>query len=238
MAARELRDGAAGGKDAVIDGDVSVKILTGHSAFLRIGIRDSAVFTWAWSNRRPVSWRGRRSLPASERETTVDYNWMRPGAEARPVGAKGWGSFATELIPAGATVAGFGGWVVPRDVLSTFSSDRQARSLQVDEDLYLVSDETPEPADMFNHSCEPTCGLLGATVLVARRDIEVGEELTFDYATCDSSDYDEFPCLCGESTCRGVVTGLDWMKPELQAKYDGWFSPYLARRIASLPAVH
>ena len=89
---------------------------------------------------------------------------------------------------------------------------------------------------MLNHSCEPSCGLVGATILVARRDIEVGEELTFDYATCDSSDYDEFTCLCAEPSCRGVVTGLDWTKPELQATYAGWFSPYLARRIAALPA--
>ena len=166
----------------------------------------------------------------------MDYNWLFPGAEARPVGAKGWGSFATERIPAGTTVAGFGGWVVTRTTLETFSEDRQGRSIQIDEDLYLVSDTTPEPGDMLNHSCEPSCGLVGATVLVAMRDIEVGEELTFDYATCDSSDYDEFTCLCGEPTCRGVVTGLDWTKPELQEKYAGWFSPYLARRIAALPA--
>jgi len=89
---------------------------------------------------------------------------------------------------------------------------------------------------MLNHSCEPSCGLVGATLLVAMRDIAVGEELTFDYATCDSSDYDEFECLCGEPTCRGIVTGLDWTKPELQERYAGWFSPYLQRRIASLPA--
>ena len=93
------------------------------------------------------------------------------------------------------------------DTLSTFEHDRQGRSIQIDEDLYLVSGETPEPGDMLNHSCEPSCGLVGASVLVAMRDIEVGEELTFDYATCDSSDYDEFECLCGEPTCRGVVTG-------------------------------
>jgi hypothetical protein len=168
----------------------------------------------------------------------VDYNWLFPGADARPVGEKGWGSFATEPIAAGTTVAAFGGWIVTRETLSTFSDDRQGRSIQVDEDLYLVSDETPEPGDMLNHSCEPSCGLVGATLLVARRDIEVGEELTFDYATCDSSDYDEFTCLCGEPSCRGVVTGLDWTKPELQEKYAGWFSPYLQRRIAALPAAH
>jgi len=44
--------------------------------------------------------------------------------------------------------------------------------------------------------------------------------------------------LCGEPTCRGLFTGLDWTKPELQTKYAGWFSPYLSRRIAALPASH
>ena len=166
----------------------------------------------------------------------MDYNWLHPTADTRPVGGKGWGSFATEPIPAGTTVAAFGGWIVSRETLSTFNEDRQGRSIQVDNDLYLVSDETPEPGDMLNHSCEPSCGLVGATLLVAMRDIAAGEEFTFDYATCDSSDYDEFECLCGEPTCRGVVTGLDWTKPELQAKYTGWFSPYLQRRIAALPA--
>jgi len=166
----------------------------------------------------------------------VDYNWLHPTADTRPVGGKGWGSFATEPIAAGTTVAAFGGWIVTRETLSTFDEDRQGRSIQVDEHLYLVSDETPEPGDMLNHSCEPSCGLVGATLLVAMRDIAEGEELTFDYATCDSSDYDEFECLCGEPTCRGVVTGLDWTKAELQERYAGWFSPYLQRRIAALPA--
>ena len=120
-------------------------------------------------------------------------------------------------------------------VLETFSDDRQSRSIQVDTDLYLVSGDTPDAGDMLNHSCEPNCGLLGQMLLVAMRDIVPGEELSFDYAMCDASDYDEFRCLCGESTCREIVTGSDWRDPVLQAKYAGWFSPYLARRIAALP---
>jgi uncharacterized protein len=88
---------------------------------------------------------------------------------------------------------------------------------------------------MLNHSCEPNCGLLGSQLLVAMREIEVGEELSFDYAMCDASDYDEFACLCGAPTCREVVTGADWRKLELQERYAGWFSPYLVRRIAALP---
>ncbi len=161
----------------------------------------------------------------------MDYNWLTPKAQARPLGDKGWGSLAIEAITAGETVAAFGGWMVHRDLLDTMSDDRRARSIQVEDDLYLVSDEMPEPGDMVNHSCDPTCGLLGGTLLVARRDIAPGEEITFDYAMCDSSDYDEFRCECGTQRCREVVTGNDWTLPELQERYAGWFSPYLARRI-------
>lgn len=141
-----------------------------------------------------------------------------------------------EPIQAGETVAAFGGHIVPLEVLHTFSDDRQGRSIQVDTDLYLVSGDTPDAGDMLNHSCEPNCGLLGQMLVVAMRDIEPGEELSFDYAMCDASDYDEFRCLCGEPTCREIVTGSDWRDPVLQAKYAGWFSPYLARRIAALPS--
>lgn len=166
----------------------------------------------------------------------MDYNWLSPKAEARPAGEKGWGAFAVEPIAAGETVTAFGGWVVPMAVLETLSHDRQSRSIQVDADLYLVSAETPEPGDMLNHSCEPNCGLSGQLLLVAMRDIAPGEELSFDYAMCDASDYDEFRCLCGQPTCREIVTGADWRDPELQDKYAGWFSPYLERRIAALPS--
>jgi SET domain-containing protein len=166
----------------------------------------------------------------------MDYNWLSPKAEARPAGEKGWGSFAVEPITAGETVAAFGGWVVTGAVLETLSADRQSRSIQIDADLYLVSNETPEAGDMLNHACEPNCGLLGQTLIVAMRDIASGEELCFDYAMCDASDYDEFRCQCGHPTCREVVTGSDWRDTALQEKYVGWFSPYLAHRIAALPA--
>lgn len=167
------------------------------------------------------------------RGPSLDYNWLTPKAQTLPAGEKGWGSFVTDRILQGETVAGFGGWVIDRATLADMDKDRQGRSIQIDHDLYLVSGVTPEPGEMFNHSCEPNCGLVGSQVLVAMRDIEVGEELTFDYAICDASDYDEFVCLCDVSTCRGVVTGTDWRKPELQAKYEGYFSPYLSRRIAA-----
>jgi len=166
----------------------------------------------------------------------VDLNWLTPKAQARPAGTKGWGSFVVEPVSRGETVAAFGGHVVPRAVLDTMPEDRQSRSIQIDDDLYLVSGEVPEPGDMLNHSCEPSCGMVGSQLIVAMRDIAAGEELTFDYAMCDASDYDEFRCACGEPTCRGTVTGRDWQDADLQERYAGWFSPYVERRIAAVTA--
>lgn len=162
----------------------------------------------------------------------MDVNWVSPKAQMRPTPGKGFGNFAVDVFTRGETVVGFGGWVMTRAMIDRLPLDRQHRSIQIDEDLYLVSADAPAPGDMFNHSCEPNCVLLGSQVLVAWRDIQPGEELTFDYATCDDSDYDEFQCGCGTSQCRGTVTGQDWRRPDIQAKYAGYFSSYLARRIA------
>lgn len=162
----------------------------------------------------------------------MDFNYLTPKAETRPAGVKGWGGFAKEIISVNETVVAFGGRVVGRSALESLSQARKSRSIQIDENLWLVSEETPEPGDMINHSCEPNCGLVGGTVVVAMSDIAVGEELTFDYAMCDTDDYDEFECACGTQNCRGVITGKDWQRPELQERYRGWFSSYLERRIS------
>jgi uncharacterized protein len=164
----------------------------------------------------------------------MNTQWLSPKAEARITPGKGSGSFAIEPIAAGESVAGFGGYVTTRDVLNTLPDDQQHRSIQISDDLFMAPQPQPEPGDMINHSCEPNCVLLGGIVVIAWRDIAVGEELTFDYATCDDSDYDEFDCLCGAPNCRGRVTGHDWKLPALQEKYAGHFSPYLARRIVTL----
>jgi hypothetical protein len=84
----------------------------------------------------------------------------------------------------------------------------------------------------LNHSCEPNVGFSGNIVLVAMHDISAGEELTTDYALFD--DYDgEMECRCRTGSCRGVISGRDWQRPELQRKYGDYFSTYLLRRIGA-----
>ena len=66
------------------------------------------------------------------------------------------------------------------------------------------------------------------------RAIEAGEELTHDWAMTDD-DESTIVCHCGAATCRKTITGKDWQRPELQARYAGYFSPYLQRKIADTP---
>jgi uncharacterized protein len=67
-------------------------------------------------------------------------------------------------------------------------------------------------------------------VFVAMRDIATGEELTIDYAMIDDDDA-EMRCRCGQPACRGTVTGQDWRRPDLQAKYGEYFSWYLRQKM-------
>jgi uncharacterized protein len=163
--------------------------------------------------------------------------YLSPKLEGRLNPAKGgFGVYARDKVCTGELLVVWGGSVVDYETLVTLPAIKQIRSVQVEEDRYLVSNSINDPADYFNHCCEPNAGLVGQVVLVAMRDIEPGEEVCFDYAMSDASPYDEFECECGGLNCRRRITGNDWALPELQARYAGYFSPYIQRRIERLKA--
>jgi len=161
----------------------------------------------------------------------LDYNWLTPKAQMRQTPGKGSGSFAVTKINKGEVVACFGGYVVGESELKNHSEDRVARSLQLNENIYLLSGLKPESGDMLNHSCEPNCGAFGTSSVISLSDISIDEELTFDYAMTDSSEYDQFDCACGKINCRGKITGKDWQSIEIQKKYNNFFSSFIAKLI-------
>ena len=62
-------------------------------------------------------------------------------------------------------------------------------------------------AMFINHSCDANCETSeekGHVWIVAIRDIEAGEEITYDYCLYDGGD-DEARCNCGAKTCRGTM---------------------------------
>ena len=56
-----------------------------------------------------------------------------------------------------------------------------------------------------NHSCDPTAFVSAFGTLVALRDIEAGEEITFDYTVSESSITSPFDCDCGAENCKGRI---------------------------------
>jgi SET domain-containing protein len=166
-------------------------------------------------------------------------SYVTPKAtKGQPSAVEGRGLVAVAPIAAGEIVAIKGGHIVDTATLSGLSQRLRRTELQIADGFHLVAvdDSEYEGVMMFvNHSCEPNLGFDGNVVLVAMRDIEPGEELATDYALFDDCD-DAMRCRCGTPSCRGIIGGRDWRRPELQARYGRYFSPYLRGRFRSGPA--
>ena len=136
-------------------------------------------------------------------------------------GGKGEGVFATSPHEVGETViAGIVGRPVDRNDVhaNQVSSTQWVREGGLHEKL--------------NHSCDPSCGVRenasGAVDYVARRRIEVGDEITFDYAMRNYMiEHAPAECLCGSTECRGAIAGWRDLPAERKAAYQGLVAPYL-----------
>lgn len=64
----------------------------------------------------------------------------------------------------------------------------------------------------LNHCCEPN-GYMDTTgrTFRALRNIEPGEEITFNYLTTESSMAVPFQCICGSADCYGFIAGRDFL---------------------------
>lgn len=158
--------------------------------------------------------------------------------EARTSRIHGQGLFATAPIAKGEIVAVKGGYILNAQEWRVIEEELGSAEIQIAEDLFIapVQQEQRNGSMLYtNHSCDPNIAIQGQIVFVAMREIVPNEELTHDWATTDDLDY-EMECNCGAANCRGIITGKDWMKKELQEKYKGWFCWFLQRKIDALTA--
>jgi uncharacterized protein len=164
-----------------------------------------------------------------------DLTYFSPKVEKRASPINGRGLFAKAVIAKDEVVVVKGGYVLSRAQRDRIGEELGPSEIQITEDLFIGPTTLAEREGgmmHLNHSCEPNLGLQGQVVFVAMRDITAGEELTFYYAMTDDEPC-EMECRCGSDTCRKLITGRDWLKPELQKKYDGYFSWFIQKRIDS-----
>ncbi len=147
---------------------------------------------------------------------------MNKGYELSDSSEKGQGIYATRKFYAGEVV--MSGTIQEDNIEGNHSHASQMGEFRYALHGGLIT--------KVNHSCRPNCGiklnLVGAHDFVAMRTIEAGEEVTFDYAMRNYS-IEHFPgeCCCGESNCRGSITGWKDLPYSFKLKYRGYVAPYL-----------
>lgn len=135
------------------------------------------------------------------------------------------GLFAAIHIPADDYVIQYLGEILKKKESTRRANDQHSRShvedvgavyiFELDEKTDIDGNFGWNTARLANHSCSPNCeaqNVDGEIWLVSLRDIEAGEEITFDYGYA-LEHWEDHPCLCGSDNCVGhIVRKEDWSK--------------------------
>ncbi|MCI0565161.1 MAG: SET domain-containing protein-lysine N-methyltransferase [Nitrososphaera sp.] len=163
----------------------------------------------------------------------LNLSYISPKATVKESPIHGRGLFAVEPIRKGEIVTIKGGYIFNWQTLQEVEKSLGSAEIPIADGFFIgpLNEQEREGGMIFsNHSCGPNIGMQGQIIFVALRDIQAGEELTHDWAMTDDDTY-EMVCNCGAPSCRGVVTGQDWRRKELQEKYGNYMSWYLREKI-------
>lgn len=123
------------------------------------------------------------------------------------------GCYTTRRIKRGARVIEYDGPRFTKDEADERYSNRDITYLFSSGEDEVVIDGFGT-AMFINHSCDPNCeseSIDGRVFIVAIRNIDAGEELTYEYHLHDSDD-EEADCYCGAKQCRGTMFSEDEVK--------------------------
>ena len=137
---------------------------------------------------------------------------MNPPYRLGPSPIQGQGLFATAPIRRGARVIEYVGERITKAESARRCQSQNWRIFSMDEDFDLDGDFDWNPARFVNHSCAPNCEALweeGRIWIAALRDIQPGEELTFNYGY-DWETYQDHPCHCGAPGCVGFIVAEEF----------------------------
>jgi D-alanine-D-alanine ligase-like ATP-grasp enzyme len=126
----------------------------------------------------------------------------------------GYGIFATQLINKNDIVfkgEGQAQRIISKNYVNNNWDEKQKEEFRhyaypIGPEVYILWDENPVNWAPQNHSCAANTAYKGLDVS-ALRQIDIGEELTLDYATFLNENIEPFKCNCGAINCRGIVSG-------------------------------
>jgi uncharacterized protein len=128
-----------------------------------------------------------------------------------PSAIHGQGGFAKARLSAGGRVIEYVGERITKAESARRCEAQNWFIFGLDEEFDIDGKVEWNLARFLNHSCEPNCEAVceeGRIWLVALRDIEAGEEITFNYGY-DLEDYREHPCRCGAPRCAHYIVAAE-----------------------------
>ena len=170
---------------------------------------------------KPKTKATRKATPASKRGINARYPWKEepnPYLELRTSAIQGTGAFASRFIRKGTRIIEYTGQRISwRTADKRYDDDSMGRHhtflFTVDEKVVIDGAVQGNDARFINHSCDGNCEALDyrkRIFIEARRNIQPGEELLYDYQyerTDDHTEEDEkfYACRCGSPKCRGSI---------------------------------
>ncbi len=130
----------------------------------------------------------------------------------KPSKIHGVGAFAASPIRSGTLVLEYVGERISKQESTRRCAAGNTFIFQLDDEFDLDGSVPWNPARFLNHSCAPNCDaelIDGQIWIVARRDVPVEEELTFNYGY-DWEDYRGHPCRCGSPECVGYIVAEEF----------------------------
>ncbi len=159
------------------------------------------------------------ALRPPRRDTNETGNFFEQALSIRDCQA-GKGVFTSQFLDEGLFIMEFKGPLFTREDNPEGFYDECNYYLQIGENLYMGAGGGMD--DYINHACNPNTALFidGESVfLVALRDIQPGEELTYDYSTTMGDGLWECDCLCGCPECRRRIRDFICLPIEIQDHY-------------------
>lgn len=135
----------------------------------------------------------------------------------------GLGVFAKQKIKKGERIASFDGPIFDYEY-EHWSDDILNHTIQFEKRKWRDSNGV---ARFLNHSCDPNCGIKNLFDVVAMRDIEKGEQITWDYEMTEKNPWWRMRCRCGFINCRRWIGNYKNMPRAVRKKYAGFISEWL-----------
>ncbi len=147
--------------------------------------------------------------------------------EVRGSQIHGRGVYATIFIAKETRIIEYVGELIDKEESESRGNALHEKSLETgDASVYIftlskrydIDGDVPwNTARLINHSCSPNCEawIEGRRIFIyALRDIQQGEELSFDYGF-DVECWEDHPCRCGQACCVGYIVSRDqWQELE------------------------